>query len=352
MKRLSRFFSSKSSDDIIFAGDSGSGKEVEDFVQAVRKQAFDRGKQNDNQWTAQFASTCFTGSALRWYEDLPSTVQADWKFLRPALLGRYPAGGPSNATIPTPAAAPPFWISSQSSPATPPAPATGLSSIPPTAYPLFPYNAAAPPPPQPNVIPPPVQSLPAYPPVTQNVAPTGQQALGMRTGRIEVVVPGWPRGRAFVSKTLDNGCFKAVMFNNSTALRVRYFPKTGDIYLNNSDAAYSCLGLTWSMKSPSLTKSSSDSAQLTAVSAKYAPAPVSTSSPWHGDTWGSVWKVADDGQLLAQEPGPGFKRPGGLDVAVYVDDHSFRLYVVSSFDSFTSWVGEGYKLGKLVFTEK
>lgn len=131
------------------------------------------------------------------------------------------------------------------------------------------------------------------------------------------------------------------------------------------------------------------------MSAKYAPMPILTSSPWHGDTWGSTWKVADDGQLLAQDqsskwtPTPsrpptrlkyysltflaGSQRPGGLDVAVYVDDYSFRLYAVSSFDSFTSWVGEGYKLAvslaqlisniclktelclglkKLVFTEK
>lgn len=108
MKRLSAFFSSSKfspvivvetqltfysepSIDIAFSGDSGSGKEAEDFVQAVRKYAFDRGKQNDNQWTAQFASTCFTGSALRWYEGLPGTVQADWRFLRHALLNRYPA---------------------------------------------------------------------------------------------------------------------------------------------------------------------------------------------------------------------------------------------------------------------
>ncbi|KAG8914959.1 hypothetical protein FRC00_009241, partial [Tulasnella sp. 408] len=241
MKRLSRFFSSSSTDqpailessfDITFAGDSGSGKEVEDFIQAVRKHAFDKGKQNDNQWTAQFASTCFSGSALRWYEDLPSNKQADWRFLRQALLDQYPAGGkPSNFTIPTPAAAPPSWISSQSSPVTPPAP-----TIPPTTYPLVPSSAAAPPaaplapPPPPPA--PPAPPISTNPPAPQNVAPTGQQALGMRTGRIEVVVPGWPPGSAFVSKSLQNGCFKVVMFNKSMALRVRYFPKTGDIFLN------------------------------------------------------------------------------------------------------------------------
>ncbi|KAG9043000.1 hypothetical protein FS837_010145 [Tulasnella sp. UAMH 9824] len=350
MKRLSRFFfsSSTSSIDITFAGDSGSGKEVEDFIQAVRKHAFDKGKQNDNQWTAQFASTCFTGTALRWYEDLPSTKQADWRFLRHALLEQYPAGGkPSNFTIPTPAAAPPSWISSQSSPATQSAP-----TIPPTAYPLVPSSAAAPPAAPPNIIPPPAPPISTKPPAPQNVAPTGQQALGMRTGRIEVVVPGWPPGSAFVSKSLQNGCFKVVMFNKSMALRVRYFPKTGDIFLNNSDAVHLCLGLTWSKKNPSLAKSSSDSAQLTAVSAKYAPMPIRTSSPWHGDTWGSIWKLADDGQLLVQDQSTGLKRSGGLEVAVYVGDDSFRLYAVSSFDSFTSWVGEGYKLAKLVFTEK
>ncbi|KAG8967704.1 hypothetical protein FRC05_001962 [Tulasnella sp. 425] len=269
MKRLSAFFSSKPSIDIAFSGDSGSGKEAEDFVQAVRKYAFDRGKQNDNQWTAQFASTCFKGGALRWYEGLPGTVQADWRFLRHALLNRYPAaagtgGGTLNTTIPTPAAAPPAWLSSQNVSATPPASATVPSSVGAIANPSASYNAAAAPPTQSITIPPHVGPIPALPPKTQNVAPTGEQAVGMRTGRIEVVVPGWPSGSAFVSKTLDNGCFKVAMLSKSMALRVRYFPKTGDIYLNNSDAAYSCLGLTWSSRNPDLRSSSSDSAQITA----------------------------------------------------------------------------------------
>lgn len=365
MKRLSAFFSSKPSIDIAFSGDSGSGKEAEDFVQAVRKYAFDRGKQNDNQWTAQFASTCFTGSALRWYEGLPGTVQADWRFLRHALLNRYPAaastgGGTLNTTIPTPAAAPPAWLSSQSVSATPPASATGPSSVGAVSNPSAPYNTAVVPPSQPIAVAPPSQPItipplvgpmPALPPKIQNLAPTGDQAVGMRTGRIEVVVPGWPSGSAFVSKTLDNGCFKVGMLSKSMALRVRYFPKTGDIYLNNSDAAYSCLGLTWSLRKPDLRSSSSDSAQITAVSAKYAWSPSRTSSPWHGDIWGPIWKVAYDGQLLPQELGPIGARRRSLDVVVYVGDDSLRLYVVSSFDSFVSWVGEGYTLAKLMFTE-
>lgn len=37
-------------------------------------------------------------------------------------------------------------------------------------------------------------------------------------------------------------------------------------------------------------------------------------------------------------------RRRSLDVVVYVGDDSLRLYVVSSFDSFVSWVGEGYTL--------
>ncbi|KAG8921736.1 hypothetical protein FRC00_008290, partial [Tulasnella sp. 408] len=58
---------------------------------------------------AGYASTCFAGEALRWYEGLDEDVQDDWKQLRAALLERFPpvsepppkpANEPSPATIP------------------------------------------------------------------------------------------------------------------------------------------------------------------------------------------------------------------------------------------------------------
>lgn len=94
------------------------GVEAEEWVCAVRQKALSLQKQRDNDWIADFASTCFVGDALRWYEDLDENVQRDWRKLRLALLTQWPApshrdqAAPPNpqtqsAIIPTPAAAPP-----------------------------------------------------------------------------------------------------------------------------------------------------------------------------------------------------------------------------------------------------
>lgn len=105
---------------IIFRGTNSD--ECEDFISAVRLKALAENKHRDNQWIAYFASSCFVGDALYWYESLDESIQEDWKQLRPALLERFgrksrPATSPSSPsihpssvllnTIPTPAAAPP-----------------------------------------------------------------------------------------------------------------------------------------------------------------------------------------------------------------------------------------------------
>ncbi|KAG8899858.1 Transmembrane osmosensor [Tulasnella sp. 408] len=93
-------------------------EECEALVATIRRHALERGKQNDNEWIALFASSYLAGDALYWYEDLEESIQKDWSRLRPALLTRFGRRSSSttatsglSATIPTPAAAPPATTS-------------------------------------------------------------------------------------------------------------------------------------------------------------------------------------------------------------------------------------------------
>ncbi|KAG8946545.1 hypothetical protein FRC04_011603 [Tulasnella sp. 424] len=115
------------------------GNEAEEFIQAVRRAAFDADKDCDDRWMARFASTCMSGKALRWYESLDDDVQESWKRLRKAILVRYPPAdvGSEDAIVPSASAAP-------AAAAVPAAPA----SAPPTAAPWpssFPQVDFAPP---------------------------------------------------------------------------------------------------------------------------------------------------------------------------------------------------------------
>lgn len=84
-----------------------------------------KGKERDNIWIAHYASSCFGGSALRWFEGLDDEVQEDWKKLRKAMLDKWPEDKKDElaeklATVslmPTPpAAAPPLAPPSPSKP--------------------------------------------------------------------------------------------------------------------------------------------------------------------------------------------------------------------------------------------
>ncbi|KAG8985422.1 hypothetical protein FRB90_004713, partial [Tulasnella sp. 427] len=88
------------------------GRECERFIRTVRSRAFSLGKQRDQEWMADFASTCFEGRALRWFSGLDEETRGNWRLLEQALLRDFPTadGGvaPSSSTIPSaPAAAPP-----------------------------------------------------------------------------------------------------------------------------------------------------------------------------------------------------------------------------------------------------
>ncbi|KAG8967185.1 hypothetical protein FRC05_002260 [Tulasnella sp. 425] len=121
------------------------GKEAEEFIQAVRKAAFDANKDRDNEWMARFASTCMSGKALRWYESLDDDVQESWRRLKKAILVSYPPAR-EDSIIPSPSAAP----------------AAPAAAFPPAApeTPSFPQVYIAPPP-QSNTRKPPAGKPPA-----------------------------------------------------------------------------------------------------------------------------------------------------------------------------------------------
>ncbi|KAG8915918.1 hypothetical protein FRC00_007197 [Tulasnella sp. 408] len=60
------------------------------FVQSVQRIAFTQNRIKDDEWIAQYASTCFADSALEWYLTLEDETQTSWKKLRLALVQRYP----------------------------------------------------------------------------------------------------------------------------------------------------------------------------------------------------------------------------------------------------------------------
>ncbi|KAG8904142.1 hypothetical protein FRC01_008853 [Tulasnella sp. 417] len=76
-----------------------SAKEAEEFVAAIRGIALKEGKHKDHEWIAFFASSCFVGLALRWFEDLDFEMRCDWDLLRQAILRKWPAEDDTNATL-------------------------------------------------------------------------------------------------------------------------------------------------------------------------------------------------------------------------------------------------------------
>lgn len=64
-------------------------EECERFINAVTRQALAAGKQRDDQWSADFAASCFIGGALRWWDGLDERTQSSWRLLRKAMLSRY-----------------------------------------------------------------------------------------------------------------------------------------------------------------------------------------------------------------------------------------------------------------------
>ncbi|KAG8964270.1 hypothetical protein FRC00_002958 [Tulasnella sp. 408] len=79
------------------------------FIQAVQRIAFMQNRVKDDEWIAEYASACFSDSALMWYLTLDEDTQTNWKKLRLALAQRYPVqpAAPPPAARPTTASARP-----------------------------------------------------------------------------------------------------------------------------------------------------------------------------------------------------------------------------------------------------
>lgn len=71
-----------------------SGARDEDvavFIHNIQRVAFAMGKQRDNDWQADYASTCLLGNAMRWYSELEDDdTRYSWSLLRRALSQRFP----------------------------------------------------------------------------------------------------------------------------------------------------------------------------------------------------------------------------------------------------------------------
>lgn len=96
-------------DFLIFRGDGNP--EAEDFIRAVNIQAFKIDRSDDQKWTSTFASTSFSGKALRWYQQLSLNTRQDWGLLQKAILDNDWEEGQESASllnpIPASAATPP-----------------------------------------------------------------------------------------------------------------------------------------------------------------------------------------------------------------------------------------------------
>lgn len=70
---------------------------VQEFIRQVES-TFPGGQGRDAESKSDFASTYLAGAALAWYIDLESSIQADWRLLRLALLRRFGQGPPPNTS--------------------------------------------------------------------------------------------------------------------------------------------------------------------------------------------------------------------------------------------------------------
>ncbi|KAG8854804.1 hypothetical protein FRB96_007333 [Tulasnella sp. 330] len=81
--------SSPSSIQPTFSG--APNEDVASFIQNIQQIAFARGRQRDYDWLADYAATCLTGTAMRWYSELEESQERDsWVLLRRALSQRFP----------------------------------------------------------------------------------------------------------------------------------------------------------------------------------------------------------------------------------------------------------------------
>ncbi|KAG9007879.1 hypothetical protein FRB94_013935 [Tulasnella sp. JGI-2019a] len=60
------------------------------FIRSIQDIVFSQGRLRDDDWQADYASTCLEGAAMRWYCDLEDEPRCSWIHLRRGLLPRFP----------------------------------------------------------------------------------------------------------------------------------------------------------------------------------------------------------------------------------------------------------------------
>ncbi|KIO27088.1 hypothetical protein M407DRAFT_23630 [Tulasnella calospora MUT 4182] len=72
---------------VIFRGKNG--KECDSFIRYIRQAAFEREKHRDYEWMAGFASSLYSGRALRWHSKLEDDVRENWKLLEREMIEEF-----------------------------------------------------------------------------------------------------------------------------------------------------------------------------------------------------------------------------------------------------------------------
>ncbi|KAG8976343.1 hypothetical protein FRB90_009234 [Tulasnella sp. 427] len=306
---------------VIFRGEQ-DGHNVEDFILCIRQRAFSLEKQNDYFWTAQYASTCIAGEALRWYESLDEETQNDWRLLRKALLERYP---PTSSPLDS------FTFGRLSALDTP---------IPPLLMMPTPAAVVEPELPTPKAI------------VTSPVPPVScRHHRPFRVeGYLRIISP-IPTADGYVSRTLGpNGTTFSRTSSKESAMQVAYEssdPKLLRI-VNYTDPLYQWLGIT--LHVPKLKYNSNDPkhgrirASLTAVSGRQLGSVVSSWPDRTSHTKVEVWDVdPDDGSVV------GTRGSGPLTAMINIEDN--RICFFSDFKNFKKHYvlsrAEGYRNARL-----
>lgn len=276
--------------EILFYG--RNGEEAEEFVRAVRKWGFTNEKLANSKALADFASTCFTGAALRWYETLDESTKRDWDILRKAILLQYPHAKSvehsfidQSPFVPTPAAAPPLFV---------------------------------------------------------NASYTGKPA-DILAGRLRFIAE-LPSSSGYISRTALNGLFE-VTTDRSNALQIRIDTSRTmqPLQITNSYPEMPNLGITWYDGLPEWTAISDKNATLCATSRDLQNK--STPVYYRGPTQINVWAYSPDGELkpswLGQDYGP-----QSLETATYITGKG--VVFIPNFARFSSAGRSGYSKGRLV----
>ncbi|KAG8990990.1 hypothetical protein FRB94_012939 [Tulasnella sp. JGI-2019a] len=94
----------------IFSG--GESEDVCNFIRRVQQIGFSQGRTRNDDWHADYATTCLAGAAMRWYYELGDETCITWIHLRRALTLRFPSRPRFNLpeTVP-PASIPATFVS-------------------------------------------------------------------------------------------------------------------------------------------------------------------------------------------------------------------------------------------------